>query len=126
VSSPCCLYHGLIGATTLCQCSFIESERADIHFFLRIALHTSDVSNPARRMDYSLEWTTRVVDEFYAQGDQERARDIPISAFMDRWVTHTVVVRRTLVGVIVDACFCTPILLSASPAGDLELSWLTA
>ena len=66
------------------QCAFIESERADIHFFLRIAVHTADVSNPARRMDYVLEWTSRVVEEFYLQGDQERARDLPISAFMDR------------------------------------------
>ncbi len=73
------------------QGMFIESDRVDIHFFLRVAVHTSDVSNPARRSDYTAEWTARVVEEFYIQGDLEKAKGLSVSAFMDRCVHHAVV-----------------------------------
>ncbi len=47
-------------------------------------LSQADVSNPFRALDLSLEWTDRVVKEFYNQGDQEREAGITISTFMDR------------------------------------------
>jgi hypothetical protein len=72
----------------LCACPQAPAgafdEKSDMHFYLRIALHTSDVSNPARPKDFSLEWTNRVVAEFFQQGDKERDAGLPISTFYDR------------------------------------------
>jgi len=51
---------------------------------LKLLLHTSDVSNPAKERVSMLKWTDRVVEEFFRQGDKEREMNLPISPFMDR------------------------------------------
>mmetsp|Transcript_57957 Transcript_57957/g.160139 ORF Transcript_57957/g.160139 Transcript_57957/m.160139 type:complete len:227 (+) Transcript_57957:60-740(+) len=51
---------------------------------LKVALHASDVSNPAKEWGYYNKWTERVLQEFHAQGDIERDRGIPISPGFDR------------------------------------------
>lgn len=63
--------------------SFIKTA-ADTDLFMRMALHTADVSNPAKPLHLAQRWTEQVVEEFYAQGDRERELGLPISAFMDR------------------------------------------
>ena len=52
--------------------------------YLKMALHSSDVSNPVKPLAYAKRWADLIVAEFYAQGDAERERGIPISSFMDR------------------------------------------
>ena len=42
------------------------------------------MSNPAKPWEYYNEWTTRVVEEFSAQGDKERERGLPISMGFDK------------------------------------------
>lgn len=56
----------------------------DKRLLLKLILHTSDVSNPAKERSLMLKWTHRVVEEFFAQGDMERDRGLPVSPFMDR------------------------------------------
>lgn len=56
----------------------------DTHMYLKMALHSSDVSNPVKPLAYAKRWADLIVAEFYAQGDAERERGIPISSFMDR------------------------------------------
>eukprot|EP01105_Mastigella_eilhardi_P020093 TRINITY_DN4766_c0_g1_i6.p1 TRINITY_DN4766_c0_g1~~TRINITY_DN4766_c0_g1_i6.p1 ORF type:complete len:108 (+),score=24.07 TRINITY_DN4766_c0_g1_i6:86-409(+) len=51
---------------------------------LGIAIKCSDVSNPCRSVSVCKAWADRVTNEFYLQGDEERLRGLPISAFMDR------------------------------------------
>jgi hypothetical protein len=51
---------------------------------LKCALKCADVSNPARPMAVYEGWIVRVVQEFYNQGDTERAVGLPPSPFMDR------------------------------------------
>lgn len=38
----------------------------------------------ANRHDIHIQWTHRIADEFYEQGDEERRLGMPISPFMDR------------------------------------------
>ena len=47
-------------------------------------VHGADVSNPAKPWPLSKKWSDLVTVEFYAQGDRERARGLPISFGMDR------------------------------------------
>jgi hypothetical protein len=51
---------------------------------LKTALHVSDVSNPARVNALTVKWADLVQEEFFLQGDLERAAGLPISMFMDR------------------------------------------
>ncbi|ORZ32154.1 hypothetical protein BCR44DRAFT_1392117, partial [Catenaria anguillulae PL171] len=51
---------------------------------LMTAMKCADLNNPTRPRHVSFEWTQRIMEEFYQQGDQERALHLPISKFMDR------------------------------------------
>ncbi|KAM8825837.1 3',5'-cyclic-AMP phosphodiesterase 7B-like isoform 1-T1 [Synchiropus picturatus] len=49
------------------------------HFILQIALKCADVCNPCRDWQLSKQWSERVCEEFYRQGDLERKFDLEIS-----------------------------------------------
>eukprot|EP00475_Leptophrys_vorax_P025009 TRINITY_DN34822_c0_g1_i1.p1 TRINITY_DN34822_c0_g1~~TRINITY_DN34822_c0_g1_i1.p1 ORF type:complete len:646 (-),score=117.89 TRINITY_DN34822_c0_g1_i1:2767-4704(-) len=51
---------------------------------LNMALHVADLGNPAKPLKLCLMWTVRVLEEFFRQGDKERALGIPVSAMMNR------------------------------------------
>ncbi len=51
---------------------------------LTVCLHASDISNSMRPFNISSEWARRVTDEFYHQGDREKAKKMPVSPFCDR------------------------------------------
>ena len=52
---------------------------------LTLILHSADLSNPTRPLEYSKKWTMRVLDEFFLQGDKERELGLPISNLCDRY-----------------------------------------
>ncbi|CAE6929410.1 PDE9A [Symbiodinium sp. CCMP2592] len=47
-------------------------------------LHAADVSNPAREWNVTQAWADKCLEEFFAQGDQERSRGIPVQFLNDR------------------------------------------
>ncbi|CAN9507418.1 unnamed protein product [Ophioblennius macclurei] len=49
------------------------------HFMLQIALKCADVCNPCRVWELSRQWSERVCEEFYRQGDLEKQFDLEIS-----------------------------------------------
>lgn len=51
---------------------------------LRSILHAADISNPAKAWETSKKWSDLVVQEFFAQGDLEKAQALPVSMNMDR------------------------------------------
>lgn len=51
---------------------------------LQVALHAADVSNPSKKWAYYLQWTGRLLDEFYSQGDKERELGMPVTPMLDR------------------------------------------
>lgn len=51
---------------------------------LTCLLHAADVSNPTKPRDLMMQWTSRLLQEFWAQGDEERTLGIPISPLCDR------------------------------------------
>ncbi|KAI9356020.1 hypothetical protein DFJ73DRAFT_958510 [Zopfochytrium polystomum] len=52
---------------------------------LEMAIKCGDLANPAKNLELSKEFTYRVIDEFFKQGDRERIRGLPVSTFMDRY-----------------------------------------
>ena len=60
-------------------------EGADNHMLaLRMLVHSADISNPAKPIELSKVWQSRVTEEFFLQGDRERDAGMPVSAMMDR------------------------------------------
>eukprot|EP00437_Effrenium_voratum_P010532 CAMPEP_0181425446 /NCGR_PEP_ID=MMETSP1110-20121109/15161_1 /TAXON_ID=174948 /ORGANISM="Symbiodinium sp., Strain CCMP421" /LENGTH=825 /DNA_ID=CAMNT_0023548629 /DNA_START=260 /DNA_END=2738 /DNA_ORIENTATION=+ len=47
-------------------------------------LHSADVSNPAREWAVTKDWADKCLIEFFAQGDQEKERGIPVQFLNDR------------------------------------------
>lgn len=47
-------------------------------------LHSADVSNPCRMWETSHAWGMKVIEEFFAQGDEERRLGIPVQFLNDR------------------------------------------
>lgn len=53
---------------------------------LESTLHAADLSNPSRPHPIMLQWTARVLEEFWLQGDEERSLGLEISPMCDREV----------------------------------------
>jgi len=51
---------------------------------MHMVLHIADISNPARANPTYMTWVSRVMEEFYQQGDRELAGGLSVSPFMDR------------------------------------------
>ncbi|XP_053294722.1 cAMP-specific 3',5'-cyclic phosphodiesterase 4B isoform X1 [Pleuronectes platessa] len=64
---------------------------------LRNMVHCADLSNPTKPLELYRQWTDRIMDEFFHQGDRERERGMEISPMCDK---HTASVERTQVGFI--------------------------
>ena len=51
---------------------------------LQLLMKCGDVGHPARPLELHLEWSKRICEEFYSQGDLERVRGMKISPLCDR------------------------------------------
>ncbi|KAK9829381.1 hypothetical protein WJX72_005491 [[Myrmecia] bisecta] len=56
-------------------------------FLLAVLLHCADISNAVKPISISEKWADRVLEEFFAQGDREKAAGLPVSPMMDRKTT---------------------------------------
>ncbi|XP_059420064.1 cAMP-specific 3',5'-cyclic phosphodiesterase 4B-like isoform X3 [Carassius carassius] len=64
---------------------------------LRNMVHCADLSNPTKPLDLYRQWTDRIMEEFFHQGDRERERGMEISPMCDK---HTASVEKSQVGFI--------------------------
>ena len=51
---------------------------------MQLAIKCADVSHPTRNLKLHLEWSNRICEEFFSQGDLERERGVKISPLCDR------------------------------------------
>jgi len=76
-------------------------DREDVRFALGLALHTADIANAAKPRQLSLMWTEMVMEEFFAQGDEEKRLGLPISPFYDRTQNPTAKCQMGFINVLV-------------------------
>ena len=68
--------------------SGIEWDKSsDRKLVLTMIMKASDVNNPTKPLNLGLQWTDMIMEEFFQQGDDERARGLQVSSFMDRATT---------------------------------------
>ncbi len=57
-------------------------------------VHCADLSNPTKSLELYRQWTDRIMEEFFHQGDRERERGMEISPMCDK---HTASVEKSQV-----------------------------
>ncbi|XP_066902367.1 dual specificity calcium/calmodulin-dependent 3',5'-cyclic nucleotide phosphodiesterase 1 isoform X2 [Halyomorpha halys] len=62
----------------------LGENKVDKSKVLSLVLHCCDISHPAKRWDLHHRWTTRLLEEFFRQGDMERELGLPFSPLCDR------------------------------------------
>ncbi|XP_037837559.1 cAMP-specific 3',5'-cyclic phosphodiesterase 7B isoform X3 [Kryptolebias marmoratus] len=75
------------------------------HFILQIALKCADVCNPCRDWELSRQWSERVCEEFYRQGDLERKLNLEISPLCDKQTDSVPAVQIGFISYIVEPLF---------------------
>jgi hypothetical protein len=68
---------------------------------VKTALKVADLGHTAKPLDIHLQWTNRVLDEFFRQGDMEKARGVPVSMYCDRLTTN---IPKSQAGFITNIC----------------------
>ena len=79
-----CVTKHFVPLQSITQMKAVVLPDKDRSIILRAILHAADISNPAKAWETSKRWSDLVVQEFFAQGDLEKAEALPVSMNMDR------------------------------------------
>lgn len=69
--------------------AFFQPHSSRGELLLRVLLKAADISNPGRPWEISTEWNRRIFQEFYAEGDEDRAAGREVNPMFDR-VTNSI------------------------------------
>ncbi|KAK2856318.1 hypothetical protein Q5P01_005053 [Channa striata] len=75
------------------------------HFMLQIALKCADICNPCRVWELSRQWSERVCEEFYRQGDLERKFELEISPLCNQQADSVPAIQIGFISYIVEPLF---------------------
>ncbi|XP_074613483.1 cGMP-inhibited 3',5'-cyclic phosphodiesterase 3A-like [Acropora palmata] len=95
------------------------TQEADRLLTLQICIKMADISGPSKGRDLHTRWTKRIVEEFYEQGDDESARGMPISPYMNRDVPHVAQLQESFINHLV-----APLYNAYANAGLLPGNWV--
>ncbi|XP_056219816.1 high affinity cAMP-specific 3',5'-cyclic phosphodiesterase 7A isoform X1 [Seriola aureovittata] len=70
--------------THLDQDNLCLSNASHRHFILQMALKCADICNPCRPWELSKQWSEKVTEEFFQQGDIEKKHKLEVSPLCDR------------------------------------------
>lgn len=79
------LHMEIMGKWNACiVAGFAKDNKDHRNLLLQIILKCADIANPAKNFAQAKHWAIMVQEEFFAQGDKEKEKNLPVSPFMDR------------------------------------------
>lgn len=95
------------------------SLEADRLMVSNMIIKAADINGPSKRRDLHENWTSRISEEFYEQGDEEERLGLPISMYMDRREPHLARLQDSFITHLVG-----PLFNAVGAAGLLPGSWV--
>lgn len=86
---------------------------------MEIAIKLADINGPCKIHDIHVQWTFRIAEEFYEQGDEEAELGLPISPFMDREHPQLARLQESFINHLV-----APLCKACAEAGILPGYWI--
>ncbi|KAM4687565.1 high affinity 3',5'-cyclic-AMP phosphodiesterase 7A isoform 1-T1 [Discoglossus pictus] len=75
------------------------------NFVLQMALKCADICNPCRTWELSKQWSDKVTEEFFYQGDVERKCKVEVSPLCDRHTTNIATIQTGFITYLVEPLF---------------------
>ena len=79
-----CMLHVCYMCYMCVTCSVAYLQGAERGKAFSLLLHMADISHPGKPWPLHLQWSHRIAEEYYKQGDQERKQGLPLSPLCDR------------------------------------------
>ncbi|XP_071134245.1 cGMP-inhibited 3',5'-cyclic phosphodiesterase 3A-like isoform X2 [Mytilus edulis] len=86
---------------------------------MQMVIKIADINGPAKTWKLHHDWTTRISEEFYEQGDEEARLGMPISPYMDRKIPQLAKLQETFINHLV-----APLCNALVTAGLLPGTWV--
>uniref|UniRef100_A0A7S0VC46 PDEase domain-containing protein n=1 Tax=Hemiselmis tepida TaxID=464990 RepID=A0A7S0VC46_9CRYP len=78
-----------------------EDKQLDPQFAMEVIMKCADTSNVLKPFDIAKKWAMRVTDEFFLQGDKERAAHMPLTPMCDRTSQGRVALQKGFVDFVI-------------------------
>lgn len=97
------------GVDTIAEDKVVDKKQLakERRLVLQAAMHCADLANPAKPLKFYLNWTAKIMQEFFDQGDKERLRKLPISPMCDKLKPAIEKSQIGFISVIVSPLFAT-------------------
>ncbi|WKX96934.1 hypothetical protein Q1695_012967 [Nippostrongylus brasiliensis] len=93
----------------------LQSE-SDRLLMAKMVIKMADINSPTKPYSLHRQWTDRICQEFYEQGDEERRRGMPITPYMDRDDAQVAKLQDSFIAHVV-----SPLALAMNEAGLLPI-----
>ncbi|CAL4081388.1 unnamed protein product, partial [Meganyctiphanes norvegica] len=96
------------------------STETDRMLALQMCIKLADINGPCKSLNIHTQWTTRIAEEFYEQGDEEASLGLPISPYMDRRIPQLAKLQESFINHLV-----APLCNAYGEAGLMPGVWQT-